>query len=553
MRAFSERALAVIAATVAVAAAGACGGSGSSGSGSGAGAGGTPVNGGTLLAGIPSNPDHLDAALSATTEGWEILQATNDGLMAFRRAAGGAGSEVVPDLATAMPKITQGGRVYTFHVRSGVRFSPPVDRAVRPSDVKASIERILKIDSPNVSWYTGIVGAVAYEKGKATSISGITADDAAMTISFRLTQPDGTFLEYLALPPAFVYPAGTPAKDVSTLSQYRVATGPYMISGYTPSQEVVLKRNPSFRPWPGTPDGHLDGIKITIGVTPEQAVNETADGQLDWYFLNPPPDRLAQLEAQYPNQVLKGATGEIEYFSMNERRYPFDKLAVREAVNYATNRSAMLKLEGGQGTVSENVIPPSFGSAYKRHTFFPYDPAKAKALIRQAGVGGAHVTVWVLNTDPYPNVAQYMASVLDSLGMVATVKVVDASVYWDLIATEKNDPQIAYNNWSQDFPEGADFIDTQLNGEGIVNVGNDNQSNVNIPALNRMIDRAKRMPIGSARNAMWAKLDALYMKTNAPWVVFMNAARYKFVSARLHGLVFNGTYYDLFPSMWLSQ
>ena len=159
----------------------------------------------------------------------------------------------------------------------------------------------------------------------------------------------------------------------------------------------------------------------------------------------------------------------------------------------------------------------------------------------------------MLNTEPYPNVAQYMAGVLNSLGMVATVKVVDASVYWDLIATEKNDPQIAYNNWSQDFPEGADFIDTQLNGQGIVNVGNNNQSNVNIPALNATIDRAKRMPVGEARNALWAQLDADYMKTNAPWVVFMNAARYKFVSARLHGLVFNGTYYDLFPSMWLSQ
>ncbi len=551
MRAFSHRALATAAVLAIAAAAGACGGSsGSTGSGSG-GAGGAPVNGGTLLAAIPSNPDHLDAALSATTEGWEILQSTNDGLMAFKRAGGGAGSQVVPDLATAMPAISDGGRVYTFHLRSGVRFSPPVNRAVRPSDVKASVERILKIDSPNVSWYTGIVGAVAYEKGKAASVTGITADDAKMTVSFRLTQPDGTFLEYMALPPAFVYPADTPAKDVSTISQNRVATGPYMISTYTPSQQVVLTRNPNFHPWPGTPDGHLDRIKITIGVTPEQAVNETADGQLDWYFLNPPPDRLAQLEAQYPNQVQTGATGEIEYFSMNERKFPFNKLAVRQAVNYATNRQAMLKLEGGQGTTSENVIPPSFGTAYKKHTFFPYDPAKAKALIKQAGVAGAHVTVWVLNTSPYPNVAQYMASVLNSLGMVATVKVVDASVYWDLIATEKNDPQIAYNNWSQDFPEGADFIDTQLNGEGIVNVGNSNQSNVNIPAYNRMIDQAKRMPIGNARNALWAKLDALYMKNNVPWVVFMNAARYKFVSARLHGLVFNGTYYDLFPSMWL--
>src|SRR6478672_13280988 len=115
MRTFSLRALAVSAALCVLAAAGACGGG--SGSSSGGSGGGTPVNGGTLLAGIPSNPDHLDGALSATTEGWEILEATNDGLMTFRRAAGGAGSQVVPDLATGLPKITDGGLVYTFHVR----------------------------------------------------------------------------------------------------------------------------------------------------------------------------------------------------------------------------------------------------------------------------------------------------------------------------------------------------------------------------------------------------------------------------------------------------
>jgi peptide/nickel transport system substrate-binding protein len=506
-----------------------------------------------LLAGIPANPDHLDAALSATTEGWEILEATNNGLMAFRRAGGGAGSQVVPDLATSMPKITDGGRVYTFHMQPGIRFSPPVSRTVKPTDVQASIERILKMNSPNVSWYTEIVGASAYQAGKAKTVTGIVANDHTMTISFRLTKPDGTFLVYMALPPAFVYPAGTPTSDVSTNARYRVATGPYMISSYTPNQHVLLTRNPNFHAWPNTPNGHLSQIKITVGITPETAVNETVDGQLDWYFENPPPDRLAQIERQYPSQLQKGATGEIEYFSMNERKYPFNKLAVRQAVNYATNRQSLLKLEGGQGTITENVIPPSFGTAYHKHNLYPYDPAKAKQLIQQAGVAGAHVTVWVLNTDPYPNTAQYMASVLNSLGMVATVKVVDASVYWDLIATEKNDPQIAYNNWSQDFPEGEDFVDTQLNGEGIVGVGNNNQSNVNIPAYNKLIDKAREMPLGNARNAIWAQLDADFMKTNAPWVVFMNAARYKFHSTRLHGLVFNGTYYDLFPAMWVSK
>ncbi|HUZ83436.1 MAG TPA: ABC transporter substrate-binding protein [Gaiellales bacterium] len=549
----SDRRLTLAAAAAAAVLAAGCGG-GSSAASSPTAAAGQPVNGGTLLAGIPSNPDHLDPALTYTNEGWEIVEATNNGLLTFRKAAGGAGSVVVPDIATAMPTVTDGGRLYTFHLRSGVRFSSPINRQVLPSDFKYSIQRLFKINSGGVGFYTGIVGANAFAAGRAPQISGIVANDAAMTISFRLVQPDGTFLEDMAMPFAFAMPKGTPFKDISTIPAWRVATGPYRVTDYVPGQKIVLQRNPSFHSWaPNTPGGHLDAIDITVGVTPEQSVNEVADGQLDWYFENPPPDRLAQLQRQYPSQVYTSATGEIEYFSMNERLYPFTKLAVRQAVNYATDRQSLLKLEGGQGAVTENIIPPTFGTAYHKHTFYPYDMAKARALIRQAGVEGAHVAVWSLNTDPYPNLAQYMAGQLNAIGLSATVKIVDASVYWDLISTEKNDPQIAYNNWSQDFPEGQDFVDVLLNGNGIVSVGNNNQSNADVAAYNALIEKAKRMPLGNARNAIWAQLDAAYTKNNAPWVVFMNATRIKYTSARLHGLVFNPTYYDLFPSMWLSR
>src|SRR4029077_9498570 len=161
--------------------------------------------------------------------------------------------------------------------------------------------------------------------------------------------------------------------------------------------------------------------------------------------------------------------------------------------NYATNREDLVKLEGGQGSATENIIPPSFGSAYKKHDFYPYNLAKAKQLVQQAGAEGASVTVWSDNLDPHPKLAQYMASVLDSIGIKATVKIADSSVYWDLISTEAHDPQIAYNNWNQDFPEGADFFDILLNGENIRPVGFSNQSNVNIPAYNHLIDQAKQM------------------------------------------------------------
>jgi ABC-type transport system substrate-binding protein len=214
----------------------------------------------------------------------------------------------------------------------------------------------------------------------------------------------------------------------------------------------------------------------------------------------------------------------------------------------------LVKIFGGQGIPSETVLPPGFGSSYQEHHLYPHDLTKAKQLIQQAGATGASVQIWTTNADPAPKAAQYLASVLSQIGLnVTDVKAVDDSVYWDTLLTQSGDPQIAFNHFDQDFPEGEDFIDTTLNGEHIVNVGNNDVSNTNDPTLNAMIDRTKLMPLGAARNAQWAKIDAYFMQHDAGWAPFLHLEQATFVSPRLHGLIFTGSYFELIPEMWLSK
>ncbi|MDE3132053.1 MAG: hypothetical protein KGL16_12955, partial [Acidobacteriota bacterium] len=265
-----------------------------------------------------------------------------------------------------------------------------------------------------------------------------------------------------------------------------------------------------------------------------------------------PPDRLTALKAQHPSQVHVYPRNDITYFLLNTRKPPMNNLKVRQAINYAVNRYALLKIFGGQGTPTENIVPPSLGAAFKRQWPYPYNLAKAKRLVQQSGTRGMAVQVWSHADAPAPQAAQYIASVLDSLGYKATVKALSQSVYWDTISTQKGDPQVAFVQFDQDYPEGQDFIDVQLNGQNITNVGNQNTSNTNVPALNRQIDAAKAMPLGAARDAKWVQLDREFMRY-APWVPFINRNLPKFDSTRLHGLVFNGTYYEMFPNMWLSK
>ena len=183
---------------------------------SGASGSATPVDGGVLHAAIADNPDHLDTGIGFAVEGWELTEAANNGLVKFKDAAGAGSSQIVPDLAVAMPKITDGGKTYRFKLHPGVRYSPPFKRSVRPSDIKYAIERLYHVNSPGVGFYSDLVGAARFAKTLKGGIKGIVANDRKMTITVHLQHPDGAFLDILAMPFAFAVPKGMPYKDIST-------------------------------------------------------------------------------------------------------------------------------------------------------------------------------------------------------------------------------------------------------------------------------------------------------------------------------------------------
>ena len=511
--------------------AGGCGGSGS-GSGGSSGSSATAVNGGTLRAGIPDNPDYLDPGLSYTNEGWEILEATNNGLLTFKKAAGGEGAQIVPDIATAMPAVTDGGKTYTFHVRPNVMFSPPVSRAVKPSDVKFSIERLFRIDSGGLSFFTGIEGANAYAKSRKGGISGIVANDAKGTITFHLTQPDGTFLDYIATPFAFVLPAGTPSKDISTLPQWRIATGPYRVSSYTPKQQLVITRNPNFHQWTSdSPNGHLNQIDVQIGVTPEQSVNEIADGQLDWYFESVPPDRLTQLRAQYPKQVYPFVRNNITYFFMNERKYPFNKLDVRKAVNYAIDRHAMLAAFGVlAGQRDDQFMAPAV-PGYKNVSIYPTkapNDTKAKSLF---GKGGSAV-VYVRNR-PYQivqgTILQYN---LKQIGIDASVQSFPAATFYAKAGTKGEAFDAAIGAWGWDYPDPADFLNVFFDGNNIHDNNNQNLSYFNVASVNKQLEQAAALS-GDSRYAAYGNLDVTIARDYAPHANMYHGTLATYLSARM--------------------
>jgi peptide/nickel transport system substrate-binding protein len=251
------------------------------------------------------------------------------------------------------------------------------------------------------------------------------------------------------------------------------------------------------------------------------ALQQTINGQADYDFDLIPIDRLGEVQRKYGEQLKVYTSPNTVYFFMNTRTPPFDKLAVRQAVNDAIDRQALVRIAGGLATPTENVLPPTYPQ-YEKHTLYKHDLAKASELVHQAGADGAKVSVWTNAIDQQRRAGEYLADVLGKLGFKVKLKVLDPNIYYQTIGNQATKAQIGLSNWFQDYPHPLDWFDVLLNGERITQLHNNNYSNADVPAINQKIDALKREPTLTASvNAQWAELDRMVME-QALWAPYLN-------------------------------
>jgi YVTN family beta-propeller protein len=405
----------------------------------------------------------------------QILLLTNDGLVGFKRVGGIEGSELVANLATSLPRPTEGGTSYAFRLRPDIHYS--TGQVVRPEDVRASIERGFKLRSTfHRDWFRGVVGGEACARQPRTCdlSKGIVTDPAANTVTFHLTRPDPEFLVKLADPTAFVVPAGTPATDVGTSPV--PATGPYMIQSFVPKRTLVLVRNPRFREWSraAQPDGYPDRIEWTPSgqgrsrIGTNTAVDAVLAGRADFYGLHleqPPSSRVEQLTTRYAGQAqLYPYTGQFAMY-LNTRVPPFDDPRVRRALSYAVDRRAVEQRYPGPAQVTCQYLPPNF-PGYQPYCPYTLDPGPAGAwtapdraaatrLITESGTKGMRVTVW--SADDFVGISRHFVKLLDSLGYHARLgTIADFEKFWVFVNDSKNKAQMAAY-WSQGAPSPAEL------------------------------------------------------------------------------------------------
>jgi peptide/nickel transport system substrate-binding protein len=525
----------------------------------------TSHRGGTLKLLAKAAGGTLDPQVNYTLQYWQLYQATYDGLLAFKKAGGSAAFDVVPDLAQSLPTPTNGGKTWVFTLRKGIKFSN--GQPVTVKDVVASFQRIFKVKSPTSgSFYAGIIGAKACLAKPATCTlkGGVTANVKANTVTINLISADPEFKYKLAVPHASIVPASSPPSDAGT--KPIPTTGPYYFASYNPNKQLVLKRNPYYKEWSkdAAPDGYPDQITQSFGLTVEAQITAIENGQYDWTLESPPADRLNEIGTKYASQAHVETLTAFWYAPMNTRLAPFNNLKARQAVNYAIDRNALVKIFGGPklATPSCQVLPPGFPGhvdycPYTKNpgkTWSAPDLAKAKQLVKESGTAGQKVAVVSSDDEVNKATAVYLQSVLNSIGYKASVKPISGNIFFTYAQNTKNKVQINVQQWYQDYPAASDFLHVLFGCESF-HPGSD--SSINIAgfcdkSINAKMHHALATALTNetAANAEWAKIDKLVTDA-APMATLFTPKHIDFLSKRVGNFTFSKQFYWLVDQSWV--
>jgi peptide/nickel transport system substrate-binding protein len=509
-----------------------------------------------------------DPAQNYTLGEWQLLIDTHDGLVTFAKVGGIAGTKIVPDLATSIPKPTNGGKTYLFHTRRGIKFSN--GQVMKPSDFVRTFERQFTVPGPT-AFYSDIVGANKCSTKGCSLSQGVIANDSAYTLTINLTGPDPELMDQLSLPFAFVVPASTSLK--LTGNNVPPGTGPYMWQSYNPNTAAVLVRNPYFHVWSAVaqPEGYPNQIVERYGLQVSDEVTEVKNGQANEVYDGDsiPSDQLSTLNSpKYASQVHVNTLTTDQYFALNTRRPPFNNVLARQAINYAANRAAYVKIAGGPSLAVPTcqILPPNYPSYAP---YCPYttgtdhtkwtgpDVAKARQLVAASHTKGMSVVVDGINSQVYRALVEQMVSDLNAIGYKASPQLLAASVQYPFVQNSSNSGKwnVGLSSWSQDYPAQSDFLNVLL-GCGSIHPGSD--ASPNIAAY---CDQSTQAEINTAESeeaanpsaaaTLWTQID--HEDTNAaPWVDLYNPKQIDFLSSNVHGYEWNPQWYILIDQLWLS-
>ena len=533
------------------------------------------VRGGTLRITNGDDVDFLDTADAYSPVAWALQRLYSRTLYAYQSSKNPRiAATPAPDLAAGPPRISADGRTYTFTIRQGVLWAPPVNRQVRAQDFVYGLHRMFdrKTPSSGQPYALLIQGAEAFGAGKAKSISGIKAL-GDRTLRITLAQPAGDFLSILSMGFFAPVPKEEASKYAvgSAYSKHVVAIGPYRLESYQPGKRITFTRNPN---WNAKTDrlrkAWVDRVEVTMGATADAATLAIQRGDADLSLnLDPPVASLGQItrDPKLKSRFTTKYNGCVEYMPLNTNAAAgaIAKVKVRQAINYALDKQSLRRTRGGTlaGEIASTILPPTqFG--FTGYNLYPSkddrgNVEKAKQLLREAGYPNGLTLNYVGSSTGYgPAFTTAVQASLARAGIKLKIKTFQGfSVYYEslLFPAKRLEHQIADAEWCPDYPgDGArSFFLPLFHSKSIMKAANNNMAEYANPGVDTAIDKAVAERNAARRATQWAALDKRIMR-DAPWAPWLYANQPFLWSERVQNWTYSPWHHNAdLSNVWLGS
>ena len=491
------------------------------------------ATGGTLKFLSDDDWDSPDPGNTYYAFAWNFSRLYARTLMAFKDAPGKDGLTLVPDLAQDKGAVSDGGKTWTYKLKSGLKYDD--GSPITSKDVKYAIERsnyAPDVLSNGPTYFKDLLGTdyAGPYKDKSADKLGLstieTPDDS--TIVFKLSRPFSEF-DYLA---TLSQTAPVPQKK-DTGAKYLtsiVSSGPYKIDSYQPGVSMTLSKNPN---WSADTDPNrkqlADKIEVRLKVEANDLDSRLLSGDADIALSGTGVEAAAKAKVLSDLKVKANAdnplTGFLRYVAINTTQKPFDNVECRKAVIYAADHAALQTAYGGptSGDIATTVLPPTVLGYEKADTYGILekpngDIDKAKAALQACGQPNGFSTVIVARANRPKEVAgsQALQQALAKVGIKAEIQTFPSGQYFSNFAgstafAKQKGVGLSFTGWGADWPSGYGFLQQIVDGRAIKASGNSNLAQLNDPEINSLFDQSATVTDVTQRNQIWTKIDQKVM------------------------------------------
>jgi len=490
-----------------------------------------------------SFPGTMDPGNASDTQSTQVIYMLYGNLVKIDPAT----NNVVPDMAASLPKVSNGGKVYTFTLRD-TKFSD--GKPVTAADVVYSIDRALnpkeylgKSPSPLAAIYLGhIVGATSYNgKGDVTGVKALNAK----TVQFTLDSPIAFFLQTLSYPTADILEKGTPLGGLTTTNPlaHQVSSGPWKISAFRENSSLTFVPNTGFY--------NAKNMKLTRIDMPFVKDSDTAYAGYEssqFEMTAVPSSRFRVARSRSDFHITPELA--IDYISFNFSEAPFNNKNLRLAMSYAINRDLINNgvWHGSQKTIYSLVPQGIPGYDESGKSYVPtYNLAKAKQYLavakKQMGAKfPSSLTIKFQNTSSdIRNEYTELQYEWKQLGVNVNVVGISFNDWVKLVS--KPTSSLTYtgsgpwieNEWLDDYPDAQDFTTNLLSPESNYNIGNYNN-----PQFEKLITQALTTK-GSARDQLYVQASRIGLNDVAWAMIGQQTVRFRW-NQNIKGLVLGSGY-----------